>query len=228
MNTRHTEHIRHTRPVLNTRLIRLFRRSLLTATAGAASLTLVACGSSDHSPASHDTGGSTATASQDRHNSADLTFAKGMLPHHRQALEMAALAPARAESAQVKKVAAEIKEAQGPEIKTLTGWLASWGERVPAGGTTNHTTHSTHGMDGMDGMDGMMTSKDMGRLKKVSGKAFDTAFLTMMVQHHEGAVAMARSEKAAGAFPAAKKLADSVITSQTAEITRMNALLGKG
>ncbi|MET9499995.1 DUF305 domain-containing protein, partial [Streptomyces sp. NPDC006552] len=211
---------------MNTKLI---RRSVLAATVGAASFALVACGSSGHTPAAHEGHGSSATASQDRHNAADLTFTRGMVPHHRQALEMAALAPARAASPEVKEVAAAIKEAQGPEIKTLTGWLASWGEKDPAEGAMDHAPHDMDGTgatDGKNGMDGMMSTEDMAALKKASGKAFDTAFLTMMVQHHKGAVAMARSEKAAGVFPAARKMADSVITSQTAEITRMNRLLG--
>ncbi len=80
----------------------------------------------------------------------------------------------------------------------------------------------------MHGMDGMMTGEDMDSLKKSSGKAFDTAFLEMMIKHHEGAVDMAKTEKADGSFPDAKKMADAIITSQTAEISRMNSLLGTG
>ncbi|CAM5723963.1 hypothetical protein SMICM304S_08795 [Streptomyces microflavus] len=69
-----------------------------------------------------------------------------------------------------------------------------------------------------------MTAGEMDRLEKASGKAFDTAFMEMMIKHHEGAVAMAKTEKTDGAFPDAKKMADAIITSQTAEITRMNDL----
>ncbi|MFG3072008.1 DUF305 domain-containing protein [[Kitasatospora] papulosa] len=150
---------------------------------------------------------------------ADVAFAKGMIPHHRQAVEMADLASSRAQSTQVKTLAGEIKKAQAPEIKTLSGWLTSWGEEVPAEGVMDHSMH---------GMDGMMTGEDMDSLKKSSGKAFDTAFLEMMIKHHEGAVDMAKTEKADGSFPDAKKMADAIITSQTAEISRMNSLLGTG
>ncbi|MEV7443037.1 DUF305 domain-containing protein [Streptomyces sp. NPDC091204] len=38
----------------------------------------------------------------------------------------------------------------------------------------------------------------MKQLESSSGKAFDTAFLTMMVKHHEGAVAMAETEQSDG------------------------------
>lgn len=198
----------------------LIRRTAIVAAAGAASVVLAACGSSDDTSAGQSTPSavSSAPTSQGQHNAADVAFAKGMIPHHRQAVEMADLAPTRAESAEVKKLADEIKKAQDPEIQTLSGWLTSWGEQVPAEGAMDHSAHGTAGM---------MTAEEMDKLEKASGKAFDTAFMEMMIKHHEGAVSMAKTEKANGAFPEAKTMADAIITSQTAEITRMNSLLGK-
>lgn len=201
----------------------LIRRGAAVAAAATAALALAACGSNGDSSAGHDGHASKSptasdSAAQGQHNAADVAFAKGMIPHHRQAVEMADLAPTRAESAEVKKLADEIKKAQDPEIKTLSGWLTSWGEQVPAEGAMDHSAH---------GMAGMMTAEEMAKLKNSSGKAFDTAFMEMMIKHHEGAVAMAKTEKAEGGFPDAKTMADAIITSQTAEITRMNSLLGK-
>ncbi|MCB5163904.1 DUF305 domain-containing protein [Streptomyces bambusae] len=209
----------------------LVRRTAAVAAAGAAAVLLAACGSSDDdSSAGHNGHGSTspsATTSapakqgqgQGQHNAADVAFAKGMIPHHRQAVEMADLAPSRAASAEVKALAAEIKKAQDPEIRTLSGWLTSWGEQVPAEGAMDHSAH---------GLAGMMSKAEMDQLKAASGKAFDTAFMELMIKHHEGAVAMAKTEKAQGSFPEAKTMADAIITSQSAEIARMNALLGRG
>lgn len=131
---------------------------------------------------------------------------------------MAGLAPSRAGSAEVKTLAEQIKKAQGPEIKTLSGRLTSWGEEVPAEGAMDHSEH---------GMSDMMTAEEMNKLKDSSGKAFDTAFMEMMIKHHEGAVSMAETEKADGSYEPAKKMTDAIITSQTAEITLMNKLLGK-
>ena len=204
----------------------LIRRATAVAAAATAALALAACGSDGESPAGHDahasaspTTSASATTAQGQHNAADVAFAGGMIPHHRQAVEMADLAPTRAESAEVKKLADEIKRAQDPEIKTLSGWLTSWGEQVPAEGAMNHSMHGAGG--------GMMMPEEMDTLKASSGKAFDTAFMEMMINHHEGAVSMAKTEKADGAFPDATTMADAIITSQTAEITRMNTLLGK-
>ncbi|MEV4002768.1 DUF305 domain-containing protein [Actinomadura sp. NPDC049753] len=156
------------------------------------------------------------------HNGQDVMFAQMMIPHHRQAIEMADLAATRASSAEVKTLAADIKKAQGPEIQQLGAWLKSWGTPVPSPGTT--------GMGGMhhggtDGMDGMMSEKDMKELEAAKGAAFDKAFLEMMIEHHEGAVAMAKAEQSSGQFPPAKQMAANIVSSQTAEIAKMRSLL---
>jgi uncharacterized protein (DUF305 family) len=219
----------------------LVRRTAAAVAAGAAALTLAACGGADdgdaggsaghggHNASASASAPASAPASQGRHNAADVAFAKGMIPHHRQAVEMADLAPERAGSPEVEKLAAEIKKAQDPEIRTLSGWLTSWGEEVPADDAAmDHSTHGMEGMEGMQGMDGMMTDQEMRGLEDASGEAFDTAFLELMIKHHEGAVAMARTEQADGAHAPAKKMAGEIITSQSAEIEHMNRLLGKG
>ncbi|MFD8633215.1 DUF305 domain-containing protein [Streptomyces sp. NPDC059533] len=209
----------------------LIRRTAAVVAVATATLVLAACGSGKDDTAGHGGHGAqtptpaasapaSASAGQGGHNAADTAFAKGMIPHHRQAVEMADLAPSRAESAEVKQLAEQIKKAQDPEIKNLSGWLTSWGEQVPAEGAVDHSGH------GAGGAGGMMTAEEMDQLKQASGKAFDTAFMRLMIKHHDGAVAMARTEKADGTFPEAKTMADAIITSQTAEIDRMKGLLG--
>jgi len=217
----------------------------------AAGLLLAACGSDDSSAgqASHDMSGMPATsasaatsgpsaANQGPHNAQDVAFAQAMIPHHQQAVAMADLAASRAKSQQVKTLAAQIKQAQGPEITTMSGWLTAWGESVPQADPTSTagTPASISGMTGMDGMSGtdssaspmpgMMGDADMTKLAGLSGAAFDTAFLEMMVSHHQGAIDMAKTEQAKGGYAPAKQLAASIVTSQSAQITTMNQLLG--
>ncbi|GAA2990797.1 DUF305 domain-containing protein [Streptomyces drozdowiczii] len=206
------------------------RRTAALAAAGAAALVLAACGSDGDSAPGH--GGhapapASSSASPGRHNAADTAFANGMIPHHRQAVDMAELAPGRAQSPKVKKLAEDIEAAQAPEIRTLSGWLASWGQAVPAEGSTAHSTHDMDDMGDMDGMGGMMTAGDMATLEHAKGRAFDRAFLRMMVEHHEGAVDMARTEQADGAYAPARNMAGQIIASQSAEIEQMNQLLGR-
>lgn len=169
----------------------------------AAAVLIAGCGGADQEGMPGMGHGTTPSASQPpaeagQHNEADVAFAQGMIPHHTQALEMSRLAPERAQSEQVKELARQIETAQGPEIDMLTVWLRSWGVEAPHGGThgMDHGNMPDEGMSGMDhgGMRGMMTPEDMQRLQQAEGAEFDRAFLTMMIEHHEGAVDMARTE----------------------------------
>ncbi|MFD4880588.1 DUF305 domain-containing protein [Streptomyces sp. NPDC058420] len=195
---------------------RSVRRTVLVVTAAVAALTLTACGSDDGNTKA----GAGSTAGSGGHNAADVSFSQEMIQHHRQAVQMAGLAAGHASSAQVKSLASTIEGAQEPEIRTMSGWLTSWGEQVPQ-------DMSGMGHDMSSSTPGMMSAADMGKLEKASGAAFDTLFLTMMVDHHKGAVSMARSEKADGAYDPAVELASDVITTQSAEIKQMDTMLGK-
>lgn len=201
------------------------KRAFALITVPALAIALAACGDDDGASTRHPMPAHSASpggAQAGAHNGQDVMFARMMIPHHRQAVEMAGLAAARASTARVKTLAADIEKAQEPEIQQLSAWLKSWGAPVPPPGTT--------GMGGMhhggtDGMDGMMSEKDMKELEAAKGKAFDRAFLEMMIEHHEGAVAMAKAELSSGQFPPAKQMAGSIVSSQTAEIEKMRTLL---
>lgn len=214
----------------------LSRRAVILAATVTAAVLLAACGSSDSSSSGHtghDTGSlstaapsGTASTAQGSHNAQDVSFAQGMIPHHRQAVAMAGLAATRAKSQQVKDLANKIERAQDPEINTMSGWLKAWDATVPDADMTGKES-----MPGMDhsgsSMPGMMSGDDMAKLKDLSGDAFDKAFLRMMVSHHQGAIAMAKTERAKGAYGPATTMATSIVTSQSSEITGMDKLLGR-
>jgi uncharacterized protein (DUF305 family) len=178
------------------------------------------------------------TASAD-HNAADLTFAQQMIVHHQGAVEMADLAPSRAANQQLKDLAVRIKAAQGPEIEQMTGWLALWGSAMSTSTAASTTDDDAGGMDhgGISGMGtsggmstgmampGMMSDTQMQELADATGADFDRLFLQLMIVHHQGAIEMADAEIAEGSNPAALALAESIETSQTAEITEMQQLL---
>ncbi len=181
------------------------------------SIGLAACGSSSTSSTPSNTSSSSAS-SLAAHNAADVAFAKDMVPHHRQAIAMAALASGRASSPAVKSLAQQIQHAQGPEITTMTGWLSSWGQQAGTSGTG-----SMSGM-GDSSMPGMMTGSDMDRLAALKGAAFDREFLTMMTAHHRGAIEMAKTEQAAGQYGPTKQLAAGIEKAQTREVAVMAGL----
>lgn len=157
-------------------------------------------------------------------NDADLMFANDMIPHHGQAVEMADMILAKTSNPQVKALAERIKAAQTPEIAAMTGWLKGWGATPP-----DPYAHlaGMAGMAGMTGMrhGGMMTAQQMDQLGKATGTAADKLFLTQMQEHHAGAVETAKGELENGTNQEAKKLAQAIVTSQTAQIAQMKSMV---
>lgn len=151
-------------------------------------------------------------ADDDTPNAADISYARRMIEHHTQALEMTALVPGRARSANVERLAERISAAQGPEISVMESWLKPYAKN---GGTTGHE-HAA--------MPGMATEAQLTKLRAARGKAFDTLFLSLMIAHHEGAITMATDVKAQGNNVRIEEMADDVIAQQTSEITRMREM----
>ena len=145
----------------------------------------------------------------------DVTIAHKMIPPPEQAVTMTELAPERAGD-EVQALAEEIQAAQGPEIDRMNTLLESWGQE------------SVQDMEDMDhdDMTGMMSDEQMAELEESEGEEFDTMFLQMMIEHHEGAVEMAQTELDEGVNPEARDLAQQIIDDQDAEIEQMNEMLG--
>lgn len=208
---------------------RLRHRTGALALAGALGLTLAACGGSD----SEDSPSAARTAGNgDVFNDADVAFATGMVQHHAQAVAMVVLTDGRPLDPAVERLAQQIRDAQAPEIETMTDWLTDWDQEVPA--TVNDHLHGGHDMgedgSGMGGMDMDDTGGDMpgmmGQLEHASDAEFQDLWLQMMVEHHEGAVEMAHEEAEHGTFDDAVALADHIASSQQREIDRMEKMLG--
>ena len=186
---------------------------------------LGAC-SSDHSGMSGMSSSTTIAIPADaNYDATDVGFAQGMIPHHAQAIEMADLALTNTKNPDVLALANTIKAAQSPEIEKLSGWLGNWGQSVPST-ASGSMDHDMSGMGGMM-MDGMMSQADMDRLETSTGTEFDRLWIELMIQHHEGAVKMSKTEVADGKNPDAIALAQAIIASQQAEITTMESLLTK-
>ena len=165
----------------------------------------------------------------DVYNDADIDFATGMIPHHAQALAMVDMTRGRELSPEVSELTEEIRSAQGPEIEQMVDWLTAWDKPVPET-MRDHANAEDHGMSGHDmgddkDMPGMMSDKEMDELESMKGDSFETMWLEMMIEHHEGTIGMAKDEQEDGVFEPARKLAASIETSQQAEIDQMKGLL---
>lgn len=172
----------------------------------------------------------TRTASNgDVFNDADVEFATAMIPHHAQALEMVAMTVERDLDPEVAALTEEIRGAQVPEVEQMSDWLTAWDEDVPATSldhaNAHGDAHDQKGLEGTEDMPGMMSAEDMEALESSSDADFQALWLEMMVEHHRGAVEMARAEQNDGEFADAVALAESIESSQTAEIERMESLL---
>jgi uncharacterized protein (DUF305 family) len=211
----------------------------ITTAAGAAAtlsaaLVLAACGSNDTSSAPAPAplapaASSAAAAPSGQHNDADIAFVQGMIPHHAQAVQMSQMAADHADNEQVMQLATRIEQAQGLEIAQMRGFLKAWGAPESGGMPgmgAGGMDHDATGQPGQQGMGGMMSEQQMQQLGQSDDAAFDGMFLRMMIQHHEGAIAMARTELTNGSNPDAKALAQRIIDAQQAEIAEMKQLLG--
>jgi uncharacterized protein (DUF305 family) len=195
----------------------------LVAVAAAATFTLAGCGDSYTGSSTTSSSGRSGASSSSKHNAADVSFAQQMIPHHAQAVVMAKMAKTQASDPKVKALAADIEAAQRPEIAQMSGWLKMWGEKVPV----TDTDSDGSGMGDMDSddMPGMMSTGQMSRLGKASGALFDRMWLQLMVQHHEGAIEMAKVEQRDGQSADAVALAKTIEAGQTAEISTMQEML---
>lgn len=191
------------------------------------SLGVTACGDDT---ASSDAVGTSPT----EHNDADVAFASDMIQHHAQALSMVDLTLDRPLDPEVQALAEDIRAAQAPEIETMADWLTDWREPVPE--TMRDHANAGHDMGDMSDtmgdmgedadMPGMMSAEDMDELENASDADFQQLWLELMVEHHEGAVEMARTQQESGRFEPAVDLAGQIVESQTAEIATMEELLG--
>lgn len=182
---------------------------------------LVACGNDD---ASSEPSAVQTASNGDVFNGADVQFATDMIPHHAQAIEMVTLTDGRPLDPEVEEIANTIRNAQAPEVETMVDWLTAWDQEVPE--TSLDHANSGHDMGGSSEMPGMMSEDEMDALEKASDEEFQAMWLEMMLEHHAGAIEMAKAEQQDGKFADAIALAESIETGQTAEIDQMEGLLG--
>ena len=191
-------------------------RTLAATAALTIGLTLAGC--STNNAGSSDNSSSSSSAASAR-NDQDVTFTQGMLPHHKQAVEMSDMLLAKGSDVDpdVVTLAKQIKAEQAPEIKTMTGWLKAWGEPTEMS--------SMSGMDHSSMSGGMMSDADMDALDKADAADAGKLYLEQMVEHHTSAVDMAKTEVNKGKNTDAVAMAKSIVSSQTEQISQMKDML---
>ena len=148
---------------------------------------------------------------------ADVRFMQGMIAHHAQAIYMSRLAEARGAHPRVLRFATKIDQSQIAEIALMQDWLRSHDQHAP-------DTSSWRTMQ----MPGMLTAQQLAGLDSARGVEFDRRFLQLMIQHHEGALAMVEDLFASSRNAQdvdVSVFANDVQTVQTAEIGIMQQML---
>jgi uncharacterized protein (DUF305 family) len=153
------------------------------------------------------------------YTSTDVQFMQGMIAHHAQAIYMSRMARDHHADPRVLKLATKIDQSQVAEIRIMQEWLTRNGQAAP-------DTSSWRTMH----MAGMLTPAQLDSLDAARGAAFDRAYLTYMIQHHEGALRMVQDLLAT---PGAAQdvdvsvFANDVVSVQTAEIGAMRRMLAQ-
>jgi uncharacterized protein (DUF305 family) len=158
---------------------------------------------------------------------ADIDFMSGMIHHHAQAIQIANWAPTHGATPAVIRLTERIINAQKDEIVLMQSWLRDRNQTVPEPNAAGMPMM----MDGMQHvmpMPGMLTEDQLKQLDAARNEEFDRLFLTFMIQHHRGAVAMVRtlfSSTGAGQDETIFKFAADVEVDQSTEIRRMLQML---
>lgn len=150
-------------------------------------------------------------------NAADVVFAREMIPHQAEAVDVASLVEERGSRPEVVELANQIGATQDPEIQIMSGWLEEWGREVP---NPDDEIHDSQVL-GVG-----MTDDQMAELRTATGDTFDQIFLDMMIRHHESAIIMSETQLADGVDEDVRALAQEIIVGQQADIDHMRELLG--
>ena len=142
----------------------------------------------------------------------EAEFVPMMIKHHEDGIQMAQLEEQKGVSAEVKALAAKIREAQERDIPELK--QHSHGSDAAAKGTAGHEGH--------DKMTEQHSQVTMERLNSASGAALDHAFVEEMVKHHQMAIEMAQTAKIQNTD--LKKFAQKMVAGQRQELTELKKL----
>jgi len=165
-------------------------------------MTAVARAHEGHKPAAK-----TAAATQSAAEKFEISFMEGMIDHHAMAVEMARVCSTRATHTELRTMCEEMKTTQLQEIATMQGWLQSW----------YGVTHQPQMKPG--------EMRQIDRLRALSGREFEIAFLEMMIQHHRKAVQSSDQCLKRATHSELRQLCQTMHDMQQSEIAQMTTWL---
>ena len=158
---------------------------------------------------------------------ADVEFMSHMISHHAQAILIAGWVASHGGSAAIQRLADRVINAQNDEIATMQRWLADRQKPVPEADPKGMKM-VMNGVEHVMRMPGMLSDEQLAQLDAARGADFDRLFLTFMIQHHKGAVAMVQelfTKTGAAQDQTVFKFASDVGVDQATEVARMEKML---
>lgn len=182
---------------------------------------------------------------------ADIDFMRDMIHHHAQAIVISKWTKSHGADAAIVRLSERIINAQNDEITIMRHWLEDRNQVPPTVDSMGNVTmgpasaagdahaghnmpghnmpgHDMSSMPGMASMPGMLTAAQLAELDAARGSEFDRLYLTFMMRHHQGAVAMVKelfTSPGAGQDETIFKFANDVEVDQSTEIRRMLTMM---
>jgi uncharacterized protein (DUF305 family) len=150
--------------------------------------------------------------------SPDVTFARDMIAHHTQAVDMAIRVRDRTTDPILKIFAIDIALGQTNQMGQMMAWLDLW----------NVSQNSLDApMNGKGLMMGMATQQNVNSISSLPIKDAEIEFLQLMIRHHQGGIYMAQDVLGKASSQQVKRLAQAVINAQNFDIDAMTSMLEK-
>ena len=152
------------------------------------------------------------------YTAADVRFLQGMIVHHEQAVLMAGYVEKRTNNKTILDLAKRIDVSQIDEINFMKSWLKTREEKLI---NTKHSHHMHMNMAGM------ASPKELKNLRNSESTDFDRLFLSLMINHHDGALEMVKELKkfpGSAYDPILNEFVSDLVNDQGVEIERMNGI----
>jgi uncharacterized protein (DUF305 family) len=160
-------------------------------------------------------GGCAPAPAEPPHNAADIMFLQMSVDSVRQGDPLARQA-LKAADPRVRGIARDVQEQWDGERRVMESWIAAW--QVPASPAPDAGLHAGHG--GMHSL----RPEDLAELDRTTGPEFDRTAASLLLGHLHGTVEVARMETRDGAYPPARQVAQTIVTTRQNQIRELIAL----
>jgi uncharacterized protein (DUF305 family) len=135
----------------------------------------------------------------------DKTFLTGMIPHHIEAINTSKIIIQSTTDADLKGFATKVIEDQSKEVDSMKIWYKS--------------------LNDADYKDDGNYKPMMANMNSKMGSDLDKAYISGMIEHHEGAITMAKKILPISKLMDVKTLANNIVANQEQEVETLNAWL---